>query len=336
MAVYKDTKRNTWYAMIRYTDDEGKPISKIKRGFVLKRDAIIFENEFRKSLESTGQHPTLREIFKEYLSLSSSSEETKSNITQKYNTFLLKYENQKIRSFNSSKITSIVHEIRSSNYSKSYKNYALSHFKAILKHAALNYGINTRYDIIKKLPKTSEDSMNFDTWNDEEFNKFIQAIQHPVYKSLFIVLYRTGLRRGEALALEYSDLAGNELSITKAYRRGKGALKNVSSIRTILLDELTIETLNFLKEDNGYLFFGGQYYLSLSTIDRYFKQGIKDSKVKPIRLHDLRHSHATNLINKGANLVAVSKRLGHANIQMTIQTYTNVLKETDEALLKLI
>lgn len=335
MAVYKDKKRGTWYALIRYTDDEGNPKSKMKRGFELKRDAINYEHEFRQSLKSPKDN-TYSSVFEDYLSSLNSKSETKQNIIQKHNAFLKEYENNRLSSFRPKKILNIIELIKNSDYSKSYKNYALMHFKAVLRFAKQNYDINTRYELIKKIPKDTNDHIQFDTWTDEEFNQFIKSVEHVVYRSLFIVLYRTGLRRGEALALEYNDLQGNTLKISKSYRRKKDTLKNVSSYRTILLDNLTIETLNNLKVPHGYLFFGGDNYLSLSQIDRYFKQGIKKSKVKPIRLHDLRHSHATNLINKGANIVAVSKRLGHSDIKMTIHTYTKILEKTDEELIKLI
>ncbi|MBR5340655.1 MAG: tyrosine-type recombinase/integrase [Erysipelotrichaceae bacterium] len=52
---------------------------------------------------------------------------------------------------------------------------------------------------------------------------------------------------------------------------------------------------------------------------------IKESGVKRIRIHDFRHSHATNLINDGVNIVAVSKRLGHSDITQTFNTYTHLL-----------
>ena len=64
-----------------------------------------------------------------------------------------------------------------------------------------------------------------------------------------------------------------------------------------------------------------------------FKKAIKASGVKNIRLHDLRHSHATILINNGINIVAVSKRLGHADIETTLKTYTHLLSDTNKELI---
>lgn len=54
-----------------------------------------------------------------------------------------------------------------------------------------------------------------------------------------------------------------------------------------------------------------------------------------IRIHDLRHSSVSYLINNGANIVAVSKRLGHSTIEQTLNTYTHLFKESDDSLVKL-
>ena len=58
--------------------------------------------------------------------------------------------------------------------------------------------------------------------------------------------------------------------------------------------------------------------------------------MKPICIHDLRHSHATWLINSGVNIVAVSKRLGHASINQTLKTYTHLLQKTNDEMMDTI
>lgn len=82
----------------------------------------------------------------------------------------------------------------------------------------------------------------------------------------------------------------------------------------------------------GDFLFGGVTSLPIRQIQSRFIKAIQLSGVKKIRLHDLRHSHATILINSGVNVVAVSKRLGHASIEQTLQTYTHLLKNTDDFL----
>ncbi|MBQ1324985.1 MAG: tyrosine-type recombinase/integrase, partial [Solobacterium sp.] len=67
-----------------------------------------------------------------------------------------------------------------------------------------------------------------------------------------------------------------------------------------------------------------------------FNKAIAKAGVRKIRIHDLRHSHASLLINNGVNIVAVSKRLGHSNIEQTLQTYTHLLEKTDSQMLEII
>lgn len=82
--------------------------------------------------------------------------------------------------------------------------------------------------------------------------------------------------------------------------------------------------------------FGTFRSLPITSVQRAFSAAIKKSGVKPITIHSLRHSHATVLINAGVNIVAVSKRLGHSSINITLKTYAHLLKETEEELVNTI
>lgn len=335
MATYLDKKTKKWFADIQYSIN-GVTHHHKKRGFELKRDAINYENDFRRNKLESNTNLTLRSVFEDYLKSLTSKAETKQNIRGKIENLLGDFLETKIKSMNPKKILEVVEVIKESKYSKSYKNYTLAHFKSMLKFANFNYEFNTKFELIKKIPKDSSDLKSFETWNDEEFNQFIAHVEHPVYKAFYTLLYKTGLRRGEGLALEYSDLVDNRLNITKSYRRELGTLKNISSHRSILLDNETKEMLVSLIRPQGKYFFGYDRHLSLSQVQRYFDAGIESSGVKRINIHDLRHSHATNLINKGANIVAVSKRLGHSDIKMTIETYTHITEKTEQELISLL
>lgn len=92
----------------------------------------------------------------------------------------------------------------------------------------------------------------------------------------------------------------------------------------------------------GHLAFGGTNHLSSTSIQRFFSNGVKgcnehleaigEKPIPNIRLHDMRHSHATFIINKGANIVAVSKRLGHSDINMALKYIHTFLKKTKNIL----
>lgn len=87
-----------------------------------------------------------------------------------------------------------------------------------------------------------------------------------------------------------------------------------------------------MSQDGKYLF-GGDEGLTPNYVSNHFNQAVQDSGVKQIRIHDLRHSHATWLINNGVNIVAVSKRLGHATIEQTLKTYTHLMSHTDQEMM---
>ena len=86
------------------------------------------------------------------------------------------------------------------------------------------------------------------------------------------------------------------------------------------------------KKETGFVF-GGASPFADSNIDRSFKEKCNEATVKKIRIHDFRHSHASLLISKGASIVAVAKRLGHKDIEQTLNTYSHLFKSDEESLL---
>lgn len=188
-------------------------------------------------------------------------------------------------------------------------------------------------------------------WNDDEFNMFISNVNNIVYKELFILLYYTGMRIGELLALQWKDYYDNKLhiykSLAKLYDNGKYVLKetkNTSSIRNIVLGK-NIEThLNYYKNleqtkkgfNDEWFIFGRHKPLSRSTVTRIKDRAIKKANLRKIRIHDFRHSHASNLIANGVNIVAVSRRLGHTDVNMTLKIYTHLLQQSEQEVIDYI
>ena len=202
------------------------------------------------------------------------------------------------------------------------------------------YDINNISHVLTSIKKNISEQKEMEVWTVDEFNQFINCIHHPVYKAYFYTLFWTGIRRGEGIALLKDDLTEDGyLIINKSIRtisEGAKAPKTASSVRKVKLDIKTYEILKTLKQRPGTILFGDDTYLSHSCIQRQFKKAINLSGVKPIRIHDLRHSHATILINSGANIVAVSKRLGHSDINMTLKVYTHLLDKTSDELVSMI
>ncbi|MBR2871681.1 MAG: site-specific integrase [Clostridia bacterium] len=109
--------------------------------------------------------------------------------------------------------------------------------------------------------------------------------------------------------------------------------KNRASYRQILMPnnlyDMTYEHYVQVKQDYGFsnniFVFGGEVPVSDQTLRRRFDSYAQKAGVKKIRIHDLRHSHASLLINKGQNILIVSKRLGHSNITQTLNTYSHLM-----------
>lgn len=185
-------------------------------------------------------------------------------------------------------------------------------------------------------------------WNIDEFNRFISCVDTEQYKPLFIVLYYTGVRIGEALALQWCDFNNGKLSISKSVTHKTKQVayevketKNISSIRDIVLGNNLNNYLMSIKSKemnkcgfkNEWFIFGGEAPLPTSTIKRVKDRAIKKANLRSIRVHDFRHSHASNLIGEGINIVAVSRRLGHSDINMTLKVYTHLLQKNEDELL---
>jgi integrase len=153
-----------------------------------------------------------------------------------------------------------------------------------------------------------------------------------VFRTLIILGVRTGLRIGELLALEWTDvdLDGRTLQVNKAYdyQNKKVKTTKTETTRTVRLTPQAVEALEKLREvkgPTGIVFTVDSSYLSHYHADKWLKV------VTPryITLHDLRHTYATLRIAKGDNIVDVSKQLGHSKIETTLRHYTKWIPQDD-------
>ncbi|HTE83937.1 MAG TPA: site-specific integrase, partial [Dehalococcoidia bacterium] len=181
------------------------------------------------------------------------------------------------------------------------------------------------------------------TWSADELATFLSFTAQDRELALYHVAAATGMRRGELLGLRWRDvdLAGVRLSVRQQYTRqgkslGFGPPKSAKSIRTIDLDD---ETVDLLREQRERQLFerrkwGKAYRTDLdlvfcrpggipedpNVIGRRFSRRIRDLAGLPaIGLHGLRHTHATLLLEEGVDVKTVSERLGHDSVQTTLE-----------------
>ncbi len=182
-------------------------------------------------------------------------------------------------------------------------------------------------------------------WEQQEFNKFINVVDDEMFKALFSLLYWTGLRIGEALALQVYDidLINGTITVNKTYDDRSHEVmtpKTYNSYRVVHITENIITMLSSIIESHKKIIdysqtafvFGYDRPPAPTTIRRYFKEYIKMSEVKRIRIHDLRHSHASLLRHLGFDRYEVAKRLGHTP-EMVDNTYTHWFESSQQEMI---
>lgn len=158
----------------------------------------------------------------------------------------------------------------------------------------------------------------------------------PSWDWLILLVAKTGLRFSEALGLTPADfdLARQTLEVNKTwdYKNGGGFVptKNASSVRKVQLDwQLVMQLAALLKglpEDEP-IFVDGKVYNS--TANDVLARHCRNVGAPVISVHGLRHTHASLLLFAGVSIASVSKRLGHASMNTTQETYLHVIRELE-------
>ena len=337
MAVYKDKwngySGDTWRVACYYKDWKGERKKHDKRGFATKKEAQAYEREFlaKRSKDIKMGFGMFIDI---YLSdmrpqLKQSTMASKENIIE---THIRPYfENKSLSDVTATDILQWQNELLSQRddqgkgYSQTYLRTIQNQLNAIFNHAVKYYDLPKNPCVAnKKMGKAKAGEMLF--WTKEEYLKFAEAMKSkPVSYYAFQILYWTGIRCGELLALSKSDfnLSKRTLRINKNYQVIKGkeivtSPKTEKSNRVIELPQFLCEEMQgyfdslYKVDENSRIFEVTKSYLH-HEMDR----GAKAAGVKRIRIHDLRHSSCALLIELGYSPVQIAERLGHESVTIT-------------------
>lgn len=185
--------------------------------------------------------------------------------------------------------------------------------------------------------KSHAEEMQF--WTKQEFDTFLPAVaDKPQSYAAFMTLYYTGMRIGELMALTPVDidLQNGIISISKSYQRlGQEDVitppKTPKSNRIIAIPDFLCEEL---KSYLGKLYELGpderMFHFTKHFLSHEMIRGCKKSGVKRIRLHDIRHSHASLLIELGFSPLLIADRLGHEKVETTLNTYSHLYPHKQE------
>ncbi|MCI6431031.1 MAG: site-specific integrase [Lachnospiraceae bacterium] len=334
MKAEKDKKTGKWLIQYRYTDWQGKRRKSTKRGFATKREAEEWLRNFLIT-QKADFDMKFEDFWKMYYADMETRLREHTMRTKKYIVelkILPYFGNKRVNDITAADIRQWQNELIKMGYSPTYLKTINNQLSAIF-----NYAI--RYYDLKSNPCAKAGSMGkskaeeMDFWTGEEFRKFIDSVMNKRLSYMaFMTLYWTGMRLGELLALNPKDvdLEKRTISITKSYQRlGKKDVitppKTPKSKRVITVPEfLAADIKDYMDslydlQENDRLFPITKYYL-----EHEMQRGIKESGVKRIRVHDLRHSHASMLIELGFSPLEIANRLGHEKVETTLNTYAHL------------
>lgn len=333
MPAYKDQTKGTWYVSFYYQNWKGERTRKLKRGFRTRKEALDWERTFQ--LQTTAN---LEMTFEDFIAVYTVDMKQR----MKLNTWVTKesvIQTKLIPYFGKRKMCEIQakdvmawqnemmeHENREGQkYSPVYLKTLHNQLSAIFNHAVRYYNLKENPAAkVGNMGKAKGREMLF--WTKEEYQKFAEVMMDkPMSFYAFELLYWCGIREGELLALTPKDFdfQRQTVSISKSYQRirGKDVItdpKTPKSNRVIQMPEFLCEEIqDYIKSLYGVKETDRMFTVTKSYLYREMDRGSVRANIKRIRVHDLRHSHVSLLIEMGFSALAIADRVGHESIDIT-------------------
>lgn len=333
MPVFRNESNGTWYVMTRYVDWQGNHKQKCKRGFKTKREALEWERVFhlQQSADMDMSFESFVDIYKNDIRsrIKETTWLTKVNIIDKK--ILPYFGKRKISEIQTKEVIAWQNDLLRQKdktgkpYSECYLKTIHNQLSAIFNHAVRFYALRTN-PAAKAGNMGNEKRKEMLFWTKEEYLRFADVMMDkPVSYYAFEMLYWSGMRLGELLALTPSDFdfQNSTVTINKSYQRLHcedviTTPKTKKSNRTIKMSEFLAEEMQeYIKMQYEIEPTDRLFPISKSYLHREMERGCKETGLQKIRIHDLRHSHVSLLIELGFSAVAIADRLGHESIEIT-------------------
>lgn len=339
MPSYKDEKRKSWFCQFYYTDIHGQKKLKKKRGFSTKREADAFEREFLSASKFTDDI-TFNTLLDSYL------DDAKTRLkptTYSQREYVLNkqirpvFADLKIKDITPITIRKWQNSLISSGYKRTYQRQLTAQMSAILNYAVKYYGLaENPLKVTGHIGKSFAES--FDFWTLDEYNQFIDVCDNESIKTMVIVLFWTGMRKGELLALTPNDIdrEHKRISISKTKGRTKDGTviqspKTEKSNRTIDVTQYIIDILDEYISRTMAKPTDEIFPFNDSTLGISIKRICEKNNLRTITVHQLRHSHRSFCISVlGASPLYIKERLGHDRIETTLRTYSHLYKQVED------
>ena len=343
---YKKKNGDTAYGFRIYVGKENGKDKYVKRqGFPTKAKARAALLQLQDDLENGEQSQkdiTFEEVakkwLKEYADTVQDSTYIKTERNIKNHIYPV-FGSQKIASITPLQLQEQVNEwSRKLVYGRKLKGLMNNIFKYAIRYGYISTNpVDSVTTLVKKESESSSDFYDKDEL--KAFMRLVDGTDDLRKKVMFRLFAFTGARKGEILALKWTDWIDNTLNINKAITRGfegesVGATKNKSSVRLISLDQRTIDLLSEYRKMNPtttFIFESPEGKPIPSSLPRkWLLQIVKGTEVRPIKIHGFRHTHASLCFEAGMTLKQVQHRLGHSDLKTTMNVYTHITKQAKD------
>lgn len=333
MAAFKNKTNGTWYVQFRYTDWKGERQQKLKRGFATKKEAQAWEREFlmQKQADVNMTFESFAQLYEKDMKpkLKLNTWLTKESIIQKK--ILPYFGKRKLSEITAKDVMDWQNVIRGLTdakgkpYSPTYLKTVHNQLSALFNHAVRYYGLQVN-PAAKAGNMGVEERREMLFWTKEEYLKFADAMMDkPLSYYAFEMLYWCGIREGELLALTPADFDFEKRTVTinKSYQRLNGqdlitTPKTEKSNRVITMPQFLAEEIqDYIKMLYGIGPDDRMFTVTKSYLHREMDRGAKEAGVPRIRIHDIRHSAVSLLIDMGFSVTAIADRVGHESIDIT-------------------
>lgn len=353
----------TYYHVTGYlgVDAYGKQKNINKKGFETKKEAELYYSQAKLALDKgTYQpmqvNPTYGEVYEEWLEVFKLDvrESTQRHSKTVFNTHILPI-------FAHVKLNRINHRMIQRQLNSWHEEHSLykeyyHRFKRVLvfayKQGYLGSKPWERVSVPKKKKVKPYHKITKDYYTKDELEYFLEGVKKhgdQLWTTFFRLLAFTGVRKGEAMGLRWADINFKEhtLTINRTITKGIDGKqiiqtpKTKTSRRTIIIDPKTISVLQLWKKEQAKLLLGfgfnalnsDQYVFTRHQSNQLLRLEHPAERVKiycselnlePIKVHGFRHTHCSLLFEAGVPIQDVQERLGHSDIQTTMNIYTHV------------
>lgn len=331
MSVRKDEKRRTWSVTFYYTEWNGERVRHRKTGFKTKKEAQEYERDFLQNHSGTPKmsFSALCDLYLDDLR-GRVKKSTYSNRKIFIDTCCIPIlGNMQIGDITPAVVRRWQSQMIDRGYAPGTLREHHTSLSSIFNFAERYYSLSANpARLCGTMGKTSRGNMAI--WSPKQVAAVEHEMENEIARTMLDLMFWTGIRVGEALALTPADINGNMLSITKTARivdgeRHISTPKTPRSRRDIIMPNSVGNLINsYISRLPDAAPETPLFEISRAGFRLLLNRAAERAGVPRIRVHDLRHSHASLLIEMGCNPVLIAERLGHENAQTTLQIYSHL------------